>query len=312
MADPVIVGVDDPASTGDAADWAADEAHLRGTRLHLVHAWLWEPHQAPPSLDALRLRRAGEEALATLAERVAARHPDLEVSSGVVDSSPREALVALSAAAALLVLGSRGSGGFPGLLVGSTSLHVTAHAACPVVVFREAASKALADDDSRDGLVVGVHGREPSDELLAFAFETAQRRHLPLRAVHAWSYPLVLGPGHEFPPVYEESHVAAAESRLLAEVMSGWREKYSEVPVIEDVVRSGPAKHLVELSETHQLVVVGRHGSAEGPFRRIGSVSQAVVHHAHCPVAVVPPGWPLSRLQLGRIEHDVTTDPPTH
>jgi len=290
MPDPVIVGVDDPASAGDAADWAADEARLRGTRLHLVHAWLWEPHQAPPSLDALRLRREGEEALATLAGRATARHPDLEVSSGVVDASPREALVALSAAAALLVLGLRGSGGFPGLLVGSTSLHVTAHAACPVVVFRGPANEAPADDGSRGGLVVGVHGREPCDELLAFSFDTAQRRRLPLRAVHAWSYPLVLGPGHELPPVYEESHVAAEETRLLAEVMAGWREKYPEVSVTEDDVRSGPARHLVALSETHQLVVVGRHGSVEGPFRRLGSVSQAVVHHAHCPVAVVPAG----------------------
>ncbi|MFI6845218.1 universal stress protein [Kitasatospora sp. NBC_00085] len=282
MAHPVIVGVDDPASAAEAVDWAADEAHSRGMRLHLVHAWLWEPDQAPESLDAQAARRAGEEALRVLAEQAAARHPDMEVSSGVVDSSPREALIALSAAAGLLVVGSRGSGGFQGLLVGSTSLHVAAHAVCPVVVVRATGAGAT------DGVAVGVEGREPSEELLGFAFDCARRRGLPLRAVHAWSYPLVLGPGHSLPPVYESGHLMAEEQRLLAEVMAGWQERYPDVPVEEDAVRSGPAKQLVALSRTHQLVVVGRHGKPDGPFSRLGSVSQAVVHHAHCPVAVVP------------------------
>ncbi|MEU9126919.1 universal stress protein [Kitasatospora sp. NPDC048540] len=286
MARPVIVGVDDPESAGAAVDWAADEARSRGMRLHLVHAWLWEPDQAPESLDARAARHKGEEALRVVAERAAARHPGLEVSSGVVDASPREALVALSAEAGVLVLGSRGSGGFQGLLVGSTSLHVTAHAACPVVVVRATAAEAV------DGIAVGVEGREPSDDILAFAFDSARRRGLPLRAIHAWSYPLVLGPGHALPPVYESGHVVAEEQRLLAEVMAGWQEKYPDVPVEEDAVRAGPARHLVALSKTHQLVVVGRHGTPEGPFSRLGSVSQAVVHHAHCPVAVVPPPGP--------------------
>ncbi|WP_329500506.1 universal stress protein [Kitasatospora herbaricolor] len=282
MALPVIVGVDDPLSALEAVDWAADEAWSRGTRLHLVHAWLWEPDQAPESLDAQAARRSGEESLRVLAERAAARHREVEVTSGVVDSNPREALVALSAAAGLLVVGSRGSGGFQGLLVGSTSLHVTARASCPVVVVRAVGA------DATDGVAVGVEGREPSDGLLEFAFDSARRRGLPLRAVHAWSFPLVLGPGHALPPVYESGHVAAEEQRLLAEVMAGWQEKYPEVPVEEDAVRAGPAKRLVALSRTHQLVVVGRHGKPEGPLGRLGSVSQAVVHHAHCPVAVVP------------------------
>ncbi|WP_199520586.1 universal stress protein, partial [Kitasatospora sp. MBT63] len=235
MAYPVIVGVDDPESAGAAVDWAADEAQSRGMSLRLVHAWLWEPDQAPESLDARAARGAGEEALRMVADRVAARHPGLEVGSEVVDASPREALVALSSSAGLLVLGSRGSGGFQGLLVGSTSLHVTAHAACPVVVVRAAAAEAS------DGVVVGVEGRDPSDEILEFAFDSARRRGLPLRAIHAWSYPIVLGPGHALPPVYESGHVLAEEQRLLAEVMAGWQENYPDVPVEEDAVRAGPA-----------------------------------------------------------------------
>jgi nucleotide-binding universal stress UspA family protein len=60
------------------------------------------------------------------------------------------------------------------------------------------------------------------------------------------------------------------------------------VQVTEDVVRSGAAKRLVELSAAARLLVVGRHRRAGGPVGRLGSVSQAVVHHADCPVAVLP------------------------
>ncbi|WP_181442201.1 universal stress protein [Streptomyces tateyamensis] len=289
MAQPVIVGVDEAAGAEEAVDWAADEAHLRGLRLHLVHAWLWEPHQAPASLNGPLIRRQGEQALNALTGRVASHHPDLEVSSGVVDSNPLQALIALSSAADLLVLGPRGSGGFSGLLIGSTSLHVVAHAACPVVVIRGTATAAMPDGGTRGGVVVGLHGRKPCDELLTFAFDSAQRRHLALRVVHAWSLPIVLGPGHTLPPLYEESHVDGEEQRLIAEILAGWRQQYPDVTVTEDLLRAGPAKHLVDLSTTHQLVVVGRNGNTtDGPLRRLGSVSQAVVHHAHCPVAVVP------------------------
>ncbi|MFI6449566.1 universal stress protein [Kitasatospora sp. NPDC050543] len=283
MAHPVIVGVDDPATAGDAVDWAADEAELRDVRLHLVHAWVWEADQAPDSLNAPSLRRSGEDMLDALAKRARKRHPGLTVTSGVVDVRAREALVALSAAAGPLVLGARGAGGFAGLLVGSTSLHVAAHAGSPVVIVRGTGA-------AEGGVVVGVDGRDSSDALLSYAFEAAQRRKVPLHVIHAWSYPLVLGPGHEVPPVYEESHVAAEEGRLLSEILAGWREEYPDLPLSEDTVRSGPARHLVTQSKKHQLVVVGRHGELRGPFQRLGSVSQAVVSHAHCPVAVVPIG----------------------
>jgi nucleotide-binding universal stress UspA family protein len=271
MGHPVIVGVDDPQSSSAAVFWAADEAQLRGLRLHLVHGRPWHSHAESPD-------RAPLDALAA---RAADRHPGLAVTSGLVDVPAREALVHLSAEAAVLVLGSRGAGGFPGLLVGSTSLHVTAQAACPVVVVPGAPA-------TEGGVAVGLPGGEPSDEVLAFAFEEARRRELPLRVVHAWSYPLIAAPGHAFPPVYEEGHVAAEQARLVAEIMAGWRQKYPEVTVTEDVVRSGAAKRLVEVSSTQQLLVVGRHGHPQGPAGRLGSVSQAVVHHAHCPVAVLP------------------------
>ena len=288
MPHPVIVGVDDPASSAAAVDWGADEARLRGLRLHLVRARNGKPG-VPGSPAEQEVHRSEEQEVRECRERAVERHPGLEVTGDVLDAPAREALVALSREAALLVLGTRGSGGFPELLVGSTSLHVAAHAAGPVVVVPGAWSgPEPGGGGTGAGIAVGLGGREPAESLLTFAFEQAQRRELPLLTVHAWSYPLIVGPGHAFPAVYEEGHVADEQARLLAEVLAGWRERFPDVEVVEDSVHSGPAKRLVELSASQRLVVVGRHGHPGGPVARLGSVSQAVVLHAHCPVAVLP------------------------
>lgn len=308
MPHPVVVGVDDPLTSSAAVDWATDEAQQRSLPLQLVHAPAWNPRHPPDDDVAQSIRRADERALRELAARAAGRHRGLEVSTSLVGETARIALVALSGGAELLVLGSRGSGGLPELLIGSTSLHVAAHAACPVVVVpgvreRPAAAGTGSDGSdtdvrctdgydaegrSLDGVAVGIDGVGPSDGPLAFAFETAQRRGLPLRVVHTWSYPLAVGPGYAFPPVYEAGQVGAEATRLVAELLAGWRQKFPEVRVTEDIVRSGAARHLAEVSATQQLLVVGRRGRSDGPVGRLGSVSQTVVHQTRCPVAVLP------------------------
>jgi nucleotide-binding universal stress UspA family protein len=293
MTDPVIAGVEDAPGVGEAVDWAADEAQARAVPLHLVHAWLRQPYDTPEWRGNADGERAGHRLLDGMAERVRARHPTLEVSGELVDAGPLDALTSLSRTARLLVLGARGSGGFPRLLVGSTSLRLAAGAHCPVVVV-PAVGERSGDGDGGSradgGVAVGLGGRGPRDELLHFAFETAQRWRLPLRAVHAWRYPLVQGPGRSGPPVFEEGDVAAERAVRLSEALAGWRQRYPDVLVREDVVRSGAARHLVALSATDRLVVVGRRGTPEGPRGRLGSVSQAVVNYARCPVAVVPEG----------------------
>jgi nucleotide-binding universal stress UspA family protein len=283
MTHPVIVGVDTVPGMAAVVDWAADEAQRSGVRMHLVHAWLPQPFDMPEAQWNSQDREAAEKLLGELTARAAARQPDLHLSSGIVETEPLYALAALSRTARLLVLGARGSGGFPGLLAGSTSLRMAATAECPVVVVPESW-----EERSTGGVTVGVRGKDAADALLVFAFETAQRQRLPLRVVHAWRNPLVRGHGHAMPPVYEQGHVAAEQDRLVSEILAGWRQKYPDVEVTADVVRSGAAKRLVELSGTEQLLVVGRHGTPEGPVGRLGSVSQAVVHHTRCPVAVVP------------------------
>ncbi|WP_406209363.1 universal stress protein [Kitasatospora sp. NBC_01560] len=265
----IAVGVDPSEPSRAAVNWAADEAALRHADLRLVHARYG-------TADPGEAQLLDEEWA-----RVAERHPDLTVAAELVDGPPREALTGAAKGAVLLVVGNRGSGGFTELLVGSTSLYVAAHAPCPVVVVHHGPAP-------DGGVVVGLEGSDAEGPVLAHAFQTARLHSLPLTVIHAFSSPLVLGPGHEVPPVYEEGHVAAEHERLVAEVLAGRRERFPDVAVTTSVVHSGAAKELVAASAAHRLVVVGRHGEPSGPLGRLGSTSRAVIQHAHCPVVVVP------------------------
>ncbi|WP_329560513.1 universal stress protein [Kitasatospora sp. NBC_01266] len=283
MGKPVIVGMDSSPASRHALDWAADEAALRAEPLSVRHIWVAESTKTPDGQESPPSREAGEALLDEALARTLRQHPDLEVSIELLDGRLRDAMTDAARGADLLVLGARGSGGFPGLLAGSTSLFVAARATCPLVVVRPTDT-----GPGRGGVVAGIHGDHGDAEVLAFAFDFAQRRNLPLLALHAWSYPLIAMPGHTNPPVFEEGHIAAEQDRLVAEVLAGWRERFPQVDVTERAVRAHPAGELVARSREHQLVVVGRRGEPHGPLGRLGSTSQATVLHATCPVAVVP------------------------
>ena len=150
------------------------------------------------------------------------------------------------------------------------------HAECPVVVVREPGPAA-----SDMPVVLGVDGSSV-EAAVAFAFDAAARRQVPLVAVHAWR-DLMIDPGLEAALDLD----AADEQEILAERLAGWAEKYPEVPVQGRVVRARAARALVEASAHAQLVVVGSRGRGGLAGTLLGSVSRAVLLHAHCPVAVV-------------------------
>ncbi|WP_329259137.1 universal stress protein [Streptomyces pseudovenezuelae] len=124
MSHPVLAGVDGSAHSAVAADWAAREATLRGVRLHLVHASPPLPGTAVPLPAVARLRHLGEQMLQRAVTDLSVRHPDLEVRSEQTDEAPAAALLTAARAAGLLVVGTRGMGGFDGLAVGSVALRV--------------------------------------------------------------------------------------------------------------------------------------------------------------------------------------------
>jgi nucleotide-binding universal stress UspA family protein len=138
----IVVGVDGSDGARRALEWAADEARLRGARLLAIHTWHIPPLTTgvgpldpPMTLDAdtlARLESAANELLES--ELAAVDTSGVEVERRVEPSNPADALLAEASDADLLVVGSRGRGGFSGLLLGSVSQQVSQHAPCPVVI----------------------------------------------------------------------------------------------------------------------------------------------------------------------------------
>lgn len=283
----VVVGVDGSASSLAAVDVAAREARLRDAGLRVVHAFLWPATHVPLGAWPLGppeggVRNMVEHLVAEAVERARAAEPEVDVSHVVVTGEPLTVLEAQSRAAELVVVGSRGMGGFVGLLVGSTAVHLVAHGRCPVLVVRE--------QPSPDGpIVLGVDGSRAGEQAVDFAFAEAALRGAGLVALHAWTtWNAPLPPPREpsMPYANPPGELAAEEERLLSEALAGHRERYPDVTVKHEVVHGRTREALIEASRSAQLVVVGARGRDGFAGLLLGSVSQALLHHAHCPVVV--------------------------
>lgn len=281
---PVVVGVDGSESALDAVRWAADEARRRETLLRIVHAYQIPTGYPQGFVDVKMLHDAllaqGKEWLVRAQEVAEEAAPGLTVETVGVQAPTVPALEREARDAAVLVLGSRGLGGFTGLLIGSTAVTLVTRAACPIVVVRE---------PGRDGpVVVGVDGTPASEAAIAFAFAEASARDAELVAVHVWSDLLLEVAFAGEPAMLDVTRLAEEAHGVLGERLAGWQEQYPDVVVTREVVRDRATRALLRRAEGARLVVVGSRG--RGGFRglMLGSTSQHLLYHAACPVAVVP------------------------
>jgi nucleotide-binding universal stress UspA family protein len=218
-------------------------------------------------------------ALTTAAERAAKVSPGLLIDTGHLAGAPAVAVAEAGSAALMLVVGSRGSGAFTALVLGSVSRYAATHASCPVVVVRDEAAA------SHRQIAVGIGDPDSSAAALTFAFEEAALRQGALLVAHAWTRPQV---GME-KPYWALSDPSAhamegkAAQRLTA-LIDDWRAKYPDVEVSQDILFGHPGRALAGLSARADLVVIGRHAAHHGP----GAVIHAVLSHAHGPVVTVP------------------------
>ncbi|WP_149038509.1 universal stress protein, partial [Kitasatospora sp. MBT63] len=230
MAKHVLVGIDGSARSEAAAHWAAGEAVRRGAPLRLLHAWPWlGPRDTEDTGDPRPrdLRPAALEMLAGITERILREHPALSVDTAVIGDDPVDALVKAAERQELVVLGSRGLGGFAGLLAGSVSLAVAARVGTPLVLVRADRQASPQDDPTDPGeIVVGLDPRQPPGAVLAFAFAEAARRGARLRAVHGWDPVPLWAATSWIPP---RSEIAARETALrrrLSETLTAARAEY--------------------------------------------------------------------------------------
>jgi nucleotide-binding universal stress UspA family protein len=282
----VLVGIDGSDAALRAVRWAVPEARRRRAVLHLVTALAWTEDRLVglPGLGQAPygqyLRAAAENSLAAAEAAALEADPDLPVERELALSFPAGLLLERSQTAELLVIGDHGRGRIASAVAGSVAISVAARSTCPIVVVRGAEPA----PDPALPVVVGIDGTPLSEAAIPFAFAAAAARRVPLVAVHTW-LDEINDPALAELVDWQTAAVQAEE--LLAERLAGWGEKYPDVPVQRVVARGRAALALLDQAARAQLVVVGSRGHGEIAGLLLDSVSNALVHGADCPVAIV-------------------------
>jgi nucleotide-binding universal stress UspA family protein len=257
----IVAGYDGSPASQDALDWAALESKAHGSVLTVCHVW---GRAVPDDATADLAWKYGECVVADGVQHAQGRFGTGEVRPLLVSGSPASVLCELSQSADMVVLGSRGRGELSGLLLGSVSSQVAAHARGVVVVVR--GHWRPVSGYVSPPVVVGADGSGASQPAVAFAFAEAALRDVPLLAVCALAdTPSVLGGGHLLEADFEQA-LAKCEA---------------DYPAV--VVR----RQLVQGAPRGALLVVGARGRCGLRGMMLGSVSMAVLHHSPCPVAVI-------------------------
>ncbi|MFF4577834.1 universal stress protein [Streptomyces sp. NPDC001389] len=301
----VIAAVDGSDHSLRALEWARLAALRHGAGLMVAHVLPDVSQLYAGRRSSLRDPNEPEEYADPVGDRLRAllesgpqypAHVRYEALEGSVPEALR--VVGAENAPLMLVMGSRGHGGFASLMLGSSSRAVAGSARCPVVVVPHE-DRAVEDPwgASAGRVVLGLHAAETPEDVLRFAFAEAAARGTTVQVVSAYAVPpgpttLVDAPFEVVPPegLADGGDGVPAEREMLraqTERLAPLRARHPDVPVEQAVVPGDAAGRLVEASRSAALVVVGRHH----PRRRsllMGSVAHAVLHHAHGPVAVVP------------------------
>jgi nucleotide-binding universal stress UspA family protein len=293
MESPLVVAVDGSSSSLEAVDWAADEAARRDLPLRIVHGVVQAPRPErhedetlpftpPPTRE--QAVQEGDEVVTAAAERVRHRAPGVNVTAEVLPGEAVPALLTESAKAFALVLGHRGRGALTGLLLGSVGLEVAGRAVCPVVIIRGEKPN-ISGDFGR--VVLGVRQTDDSPAAAEFAFREAEVRNCELHAVHAWH--LESGQSEAMRDGIPCGPKMFAAEEHLEETLKGPAARHPGVKVISQEAYCGSARDgLLRASATADLLVVGSRRLQRAFGLQLGPVSHGALHHAPCPVAIVP------------------------
>ncbi|MFJ7949653.1 universal stress protein [Streptomyces sp. NPDC096354] len=278
----VVVGTDGSTAAGSALLWAAAEAARRECPLRIVHGTDTENQAVHLSVETLdRIEKAGRELLERAAADVARNCPGVEVTTELSRSKPAAGLRSAAGTDGTIVVGSRGLGGFSALLLGSVGLQVAADGGGPVVVVRDDGQRA------REGVVLAAVGGAADLDCARHAARAAELRKASLRMLSVWNVFQYVG--LVAPLMDDVDEIAHRRSSEISTVADRIREEFSGLTVTVDVEKgNSTAGVLVEASRDADLLVMagGRGPRLIGPS--LARVTHAVLHHAHCPVLLVP------------------------
>jgi nucleotide-binding universal stress UspA family protein len=232
-----------------------------------------------PDADLEEPEPVAEQLIARIIDRAREIDPEVGVEGETIEGRPSQVLVQEASFATELVLGSRQLTALRSAVLGSVGVAVAGRTECPMIAVRGPAG--LREEDA--SVVVGVDATDAAQNVLAVGFDHASRHEVSLRPVLCW-HPDLLATmkWRPSPPAPERA------DDWLSEALAGWREQYPDVTVHPEVIRDHPVAGLVLASSAQYLLVVGTTGHNALPGALLGSVSQGVLHHATCPVAIVP------------------------
>ncbi|GIE29738.1 universal stress protein [Actinoplanes italicus] len=271
MQKKIIVGYDGSPGSHAATAWALEEAERAEAPVELLYADEWPVYAPAASMmpsPALRPQSYVDEVITGMMDRAVAgavsTHPLVDVTATTVRAQATAALIERSRHARLMVLGVRANTVVAGLF-GSVVSAVAAHAHCPVVVVR-------GDPPGHAPVVAGVDDSAAAPGVLAFAARQATALKVPLQVIHAW--PAATGT------------VPDADRQSFAALVAEMRESFPDLRIEAEAVVDDPAGALTAAGTAAQVLVVGSRG--RGAFLGLlGSVSQHLIRHSACPVAVV-------------------------
>ncbi len=278
----VIVGVDGSEPARGAALWAAGEAARRGRTLHIVHAADTDSRALYASAETIeRARAAGRGILHETAAAVAELHPELHVTTEFSRSAPVPTLHRAAGTHGTVVVGNRGLGGFTSLMLGSVALKAAAGASTPLAVVR-GTDRAV----ETGSVLVGVRDEHDLD-CVRYAACEAELRKASLRLLHVWN--LLQSVGNVVSMLDDVEEISGRHEHRLTALAHLIREEFPDLTVHADVEKNfSVAGALAEASQHADLLVVGGRRSPGYIGRTLGHSTHSLVHHAHCPVMLIP------------------------
>ncbi|GAB3979397.1 universal stress protein [Actinoallomurus acanthiterrae] len=289
---PVLVGYDGSPGAEQALYWATEEARLRDLPLMICHAWHWPYPFRPFAKEILeQVESVGGTVLDAAVRRAREMAEGLEIHPLLGKGTSAAALLEAALDAELIVLGSRGHGGFKDLHVGSTAMQVSAHSVRPVIVVRPTLPP-VRQDGVR--ITVGVDGSPPSRAALDFAFTEAELRGGSVMAVCAWWDPSA-SPGPNRVPFTDAAAIRRDAAARFEEEVAPWTSRHPKVPVTTEFMTERPQRAVIDMAKGAVLLVLGDHGVGAVPGIRLGPVTHTALSTAPCAVAVTsaPPEYQL-------------------
>jgi nucleotide-binding universal stress UspA family protein len=278
----VLAAVDGSEDSLRAVEWAVAEARQGSRPLVLVHVvpHLLREDDAPPIAD----QRTRVDRVLQVARQRAAHAPAVETEVRRLEPLGFEigpAVVEAAGPTDTIVVGARGHGKVTGLVLGSVSQYAARHAPGTVVVVRRQS------DEAATRTVVGFDESPSAQRALDWAMQRASQHGGGVTALRTWRGTALHGAANVLPLPVDATWQQEKERDALETELAPWRDKYPGVALLGEAVPGHPGHLLATAAEHAALVVVGSRGRGALAETLLGSVSQAVLHHAHCPVAVV-------------------------